>query len=432
MVAGLLLGVVLLQSILAAPWQQKASETPWVSNEESEGIKVHLYFFWTETCPHCRDAQPFVKSLTHTMPWLSVHSLPLTGNKLNVRRYIDMAAALGEEARSVPAFLFCDQIVVGYDDEIHTGRFLTQKLQQCYQAALSDQRNDDAVVPLITGPQTVPLNIPLYHDFDIHHLSLPVLTVVLAGLDSFNPCAFFVLLALLSLLVHARSRARMVVIGGIFVFFSGFIYFLFMAAWLNLFLVIGQLAWVTVAAGCLAIVLAIINIKDYFWFGHGVSLSIPEHAKPGLFQRMRALLQANNWVALMVGTVTLAIAANSYELLCTAGFPMAFTRTLTLHELAPAVYYLYLLLYALVYIVPLFIIVMVFTLTLGARKLTEKEGRILKLLSGVMMAELGIVLIVVPEVISHVLTAVALLTVAVIVTYLVVRFNQAKISATPR
>lgn len=423
----LLLGVVLSKEILAVPVDKNGSGIKWLSDEESEGVKVHLYFFWTETCPHCQLAQPFVASLAETQSWLSVHSLPLMKNRANVSRYIEMAAALGEEARSVPAFLFCGQMMVGYDNESSTGRVLKERLQQCYQTAIGHERKDDVTVA-VTGTQSVALNIPFLSDIDIRSLSLPVLTVVLAGLDSFNPCAFFVLLALLSLLVHARSRARMLVIGGIFVFFSGFIYYLFMAAWLNLFLVIGQLAWVTLAAGALAMVLAVINIKDYFWFGQGVSLSIPDRAKPGLFQRMRDLLQADNWSTMVVGAVTLAVAANSYELLCTAGFPMTFTRVLTLHELLPTTYYLYLLLYTLIYIVPLFIIVMLFTLTLGARKLSENEGRILKLLSGVMMAELGVVLIIVPEAMSNVLTAVGLLAGAGIGAYVIVRFQRIKAS----
>ena len=49
---------------------------------------------------------------------------------------------------------------------------------------------------------------------DARAFSLPALTLVLAGMDAFNPCAFFVLLFLLSLLVHARSRTRMAIIGG--------------------------------------------------------------------------------------------------------------------------------------------------------------------------------------------------------------------------
>ena len=90
----------------------------------------------------------------------------------------------------------------------------------------------------------------------------------------------------------------------------------------------------------------------------------------------------------------LALAANMYELLCTAGFPMVYTRTLTLHGLESSTYYLYLALYNLIYVIPLIIIVGVFTLTLGARKLTVNQGRLLKLLSGLMMLELVTALVV--------------------------------------
>ena len=120
--------------------------------------------------------------------------------------------------------------------------------------------------------------------------------------------------------------------------------------------------------------------------------------------------------SILVGTITLAIAANAYELLCTAGFPMVFTRILTLHQLSPAAHYVYLGLYNVVYILPLLAIVVMFVVTLGARKLSEDEGQVLKLLSGLMMFGLGIVLFVAPDLLSQPLIAVALMVAALIVT----------------
>src|SRR4030043_88063 len=114
---------------------------------------------------------------------------------------------------------------------------------------------------------------------DASEMSLPVITLVIAGLDSFNPCAFFVLFSLLGLLIHARSRRKMLLVGSIFVFFSGFIYFIFMAAWLNLFLFMGQVQMITKVAGLTAVLIAAINIKDFFLFKKGVSLTIPDNAK---------------------------------------------------------------------------------------------------------------------------------------------------------
>jgi hypothetical protein len=251
--------------------------------------------------------------------------------------------------------------------------------------------------------------VPFLGTLDVSELSLPFMTVVIAGLDSFNPCAFFVLLFLLSLLIHARSRKRMLFIGGIFVFFSGLIYFLFMAAWLNLFLVIGQIAAITAVGGAVAVLIGVINVKDFFLFKQGVSLVIPESAKPKLFERMRGLLRAPTLPAMITGTVVLAVSANVYELLCTAGFPMVYTRALTLHNLTTFEYYRYLVLYNVVYVVPLAVIVAVITVTLGARKLTEWQGRQLKLLSGLMMLSLGGVLIIEPALLNNVLSSVVML-----------------------
>lgn len=173
------------------------------------------------------------------------------------------------------------------------------------------------------GPEVV---VPMFGKVGADTWSLPVLTLVLAGVDAFNPCAFFILLFLLSLLVHARSRARMLAVGGTFVLISGVAYFAFMAAWLNVFLIAGEMRVVTLGAGLLALTIGAINVKDYFWFKAGVSLSIPESAKPGLFKRMRTVAMAGSMGPMLASTVLLAIVANSYELLCTAGFPMVYTR----------------------------------------------------------------------------------------------------------
>lgn len=216
----------------------------------------------------------------------------------------------------------------------------------------------------------------------------------------------------------------MALIGGIFVFFSGAIYFLFMAAWLNLFLYLGELQLITLIAGCIAVIIAAVNIKDYFWFKRGFSLSIADDEKPKLVDRMRQLLRLDSIVTVVIATVILAIVANSYELLCTAGFPMVYTRILTLASLPIESYYLYLMFYNLIYILPLLAIVTLFTIKLGSRKLSEHEGMVLKLLSGVMMLLLGSMLIVSPQLLNNVVAAAAILVIAISVTWLIVKLTN--------
>lgn len=416
--AFLLLVSLLMPGISASqPWDPEAL---WYSQDDAGNVKINLHFFWSKKCPHCRNALPFVESLSTKHPWLQVHVLELTEHKENVQKYIAMAAMLGEEARSVPAFFWCGQMSVGYDNEQGVGQTILDQLKSCRQRIINE--ND------FTASQTTTANseitVPILGSLDLQRFSLPTYTVILAGLDAFNPCAFFVLLFLLSLLVHAKNRKKMLLIGGIFVFFSGLLYFLFMAAWLNVFLLIGQINAITYIAGSVAVLMALINIKDYFWFKQGVSLSIPDNARTGLFARMRKIVNSDNSTAMVFAAMGLAAFANIYEFLCTAGFPMVFTRMLTLNNLSQASHYFYLILYNLIYIIPLLTIVILFSITLGAKKLQEKQGKILKLLSGMMMLYLGLLLLLKPNWLNNAGIAVLLLLFALFSTFIVITLER--------
>ena len=223
----------------------------------------------------------------------------------------------------------------------------------------------------------------------------------------------------------------MFIVGGVFVLFSGLMYFLFMAAWLNVFLMIGKINTITIAAGLLAMGIALLNIKDYFWFKQGLSLSIPDGAKPSLYQRMRNLVNADNMPAMLVATMGLAAFANLYEFLCTAGFPMVYTRILTMEELPSLTYYLYLVFYNVIYIIPLLVIVIVFTLSFGAKKLQEEQGKQLKLVSGMMMLYMGLVLVFMPDWLNNILAAFGLLVIALLSSYVIISITRSRAHSLP-
>ncbi|HUW25955.1 MAG TPA: hypothetical protein VMW07_05450 [Gallionella sp.] len=402
------------------------ADDPWIVTGANGQPQVQLYFFWSLTCPHCSAAHPYVTAIPVARPWVELHELGLSNNPDNMRRFQEIIKQGGmEEIAGVPAFLFCGEMYFGWESDATTGTQLRERLDACHTRILSGKSaTADSVPAAITTGDTI--NVPFVGSVDAATLSLPALTLVLAGLDAFNPCAFFVLLFLLSMMAHQKSRSRMLAIGGIFVTVSGLMYFAFMAAWLNVFQIFGHLAWVTLAAGALAVLVGAVNVKDFFWFEKGVTLSISEAKKPDIFRRTRAILAADRLPTMLAATVFLAVAANFYELLCTAGFPMVYTRILTLADLAPPTRYAWLAAYNLIYVVPLAAIVVVFARTLGARKLTEREGRLLKLMSGMMMLELGALLLAAPERIGQVGIAFGLMAVAVLVTFIAAKLTRSR------
>lgn len=375
-----------------------------------------IYFFWGNGCPHCAHEKEFLAAIKKRYPEIVIESYEVWQNSANAGFFSQMTKSAGIKSTGVPVTFIDRRVFVGFSEREKTD--MERTILNCLDRKCVDPA--DRLTQFMEQETEKTVTLPLLGVIDQSRASLPMIAVVLGGLDSFNPCAFFVLFFLLSLLVHARSRARMIIIGGTFVLFSGIIYFLFMAAWLNLFMLAGNLSAITLTAGVVSLIVAALNIKDFFFFKKGVSLSIPERAKPRLFERMRNLLKSTSLASMLGGTMVLALAANTYELLCTAGFPMVFTRILTLHNLSPTTYYLYLGLYNLVYIIPLSIIVAAFTITLGARKLTEWQGRKLKLMSGLMMLFLGAILAIKPALLNNVLASVGTLGAAIALSWLVV------------
>lgn len=403
-----LITVFLALTILSMSVSAEATILP-SSRPSNETVTLHL--FWREGCPHCAAEKEFLKDVQARHPELEV-ALYEVGDQGNRRLFEEFAKKANCSTQYVPATFIGPRFIGGFDNSYLIGA----KIESAVEDEITCMRDPQACK---RPTEDNSICLPIIGTVDPEDVSLPVFTVILGALDSFNPCAFFVLFFLLSLMVHAQSRARMLIIGGVFVFFSGFIYFLFMAAWLNTFLLIGQAQFITFAAGLVALVVAALNIKDYLYFGQGPSLSISDEAKTKLFAKMRNLVKATELSSMIAGTALLAVAANTYELLCTAGFPVVYTRVLTLSHLPSSDYYLYLALYNIVYVIPLTVIVVFFTWTLGRRKLTETEGRILKLLSGVMMLSLGLILVFAPNLLNNLLAAAGILVVSALVTALI-------------
>tara|TARA_R110002095_G_scaffold214531_1_gene206707 strand:+ start:20233 stop:21441 length:1209 start_codon:yes stop_codon:yes gene_type:complete len=237
------------------------------------------------------------------------------------------------------------------------------------------------------------ISVPVLGELSRSRLGMPAFTFLIGLVDGFNPCAMWVLLFLLSVLVNLRSRAKILAVAGTFIIISGLAYFAFMAAWLNVFLLVGYLPKVQLTLGIFAVLIGTIHVKDFFAFKKGFSLSIPEWAKPGIYARVRRIVTAENLTGAILGAAILAVLVNIIELLCTAGLPALYTQVLTMQNYPAWKSYSYLGLYILAYMLDDTIMVTIVVVTLGRHKLQEREGRYLKLISGLVILVLGLVLI---------------------------------------
>lgn len=335
--------------------------------------------FVRDGCPHCADAKAFLAQLKQERPDVEVRLHPVDTDAAARDRLTALFQAAGEWPPGVPTFVVGHRMLIGFDDAEHRGRELR------------------ALLDASDSTPAVAVDSPVSGGLSVARLGLPAFTLALGLLDGFNPCAMWVLLFLLSLLVRLRDRRRMALIAGTFVLTSGAIYYAFMAAWLNVFLAVGFSEPVRVGLALLALAIGALNVKDIVAPGRGPSLSIPASARPGLVARMARLRDAPALPAMLTGVAALAIVVNLVELLCTAGLPAVYTAVLTQQGLSPAAHYGYLGLYIVGYIADDSVMVGIAVLALGSGKLGERGGQALKLLSGVVMLVLGVVLLLRPK-----------------------------------
>ena len=265
------------------------------------------------------------------------------------------------------------------------------------------------------------IELPIIGKIKTEKLSLPTLTFLIALADGFNPCAFFVLTFLLAALISLTgARKKILLVGGIFIFFSALFYFLFMSVLLNVFKLGREISVLTLIAGAIAVFAGIVNIKDYFFFQKGISLTLPKSRKERFLARVKNLGLAKSALALIIGTMVIAATVSIYELLCTFGFPMIYARILTLKELPSLEYYLYLIFYNLIYVIPLAVIVLIFAITLGRKTFPQIWVKRLKLISGFMILSLGLILILKPKLLESIFTAFGVLVGAIIISGLII------------
>ena len=359
--------------------------------------------FVREGCPHCAKAEEFLAVLARERPGLRIVIRDVLKEPEALARLQEIAKAQNASTARVPAFFVGGQLIMGFSEEASTDKLIRSALAGQAVKPGGDAAGSTSCAAQEASTCRMETEAPANGGFEVTVLGrtvtlddvgLPAFTFIMGLLDGLNPCSMWVLILMISLLATLNDRRRMLAIAGTFVLVQGIAYFVFMAAWLNLFLLIGLSRASQVAVALIAIVAGAINLKDYVAPGRGFSLSISDKHKPGIYARMRGILHAESLPAAIVGVIVLGLLVQVVEFMCTSGFPALFTRILTLRNLEPASYYGYLLLYDLAYMLDDVIVLAIGVTTLSNRRLQEKEGRLLKLLSGLVMVALGIYLLV--------------------------------------
>jgi len=391
----------------------------FVFGQDKAPESVELYFFYGSTCPVCKKVDSLLEEFKIEYPSLKINSYEVFNNRENAKFFLQLLEACGEKkVVKVPVVFMGNEIIRGYLSDEITGKAIENAIKNCLEKECPnplDKINkcdlceclDDEELCECDEPCACKENIkdeqiidyPFIGKINLSKMSLPVLTVIVAALDGFNPCAMWVLLFLIALLINVKSRKKMWMIGGTFIAVSGIVYYLLLAAWLNLFLAISYVSITRIIIGFFAVILGFYQIKNFIVFKPGVCKVAPLGGKINerLSEKAKQVVQSTALPATFIGIIILALGVNLVEFFCSAGLPAIYTNVLSLSQLNPLTYYLYLLFYTVIFMLDDMIIFSIAIITLSKIGFTEKYTKWSMLIGGSLILILGLLLIFKPD-----------------------------------
>ena len=379
---------------------------------------VNMYFFYGDGCPHCAKEEIFLDRLEKENEMVNVERSETWRNRDNANLLKEVSQKLNIKVTGVPVLIIGDEAIIGYysdettgleirsvvnkyietgcEDEVKAFVDNTYQVNECeYDCSGEKECEHDCdckadIIKIDNSNKSITL--PFLGEIDIKNFSLPVLTFVIAATDGFNPCAMWVLLFLISLLLGMKDKKRMWILGMAFIVSSGLVYFFFLSAWLNLFLFLGFVFWIRVTIGVVALLSGSYHLKEA-WDNRDGCKVIKGGKRKKIFEKLRNVVNEKSFFLAFGGIVLLAVAVNFVELVCSAGLPAVYTQVLSASSLPPWQYYTYLVFYVVIFMLDDMLIFFIAMKTLKMKGLSSKYTQWAQWIGGIVMLILGILLI---------------------------------------
>ncbi len=397
------------------------------NGEEIQNPELCIHVFLDGNCVQCQNIENYLEEINEKYN-IQIKKYNVNGEE-NRSLFQEFKENYGLKADLYPTLFIGEKYIIG-EQPIKTA--LQGEVEKCINEGCACPLSKvKPFTPITSKPEDVTsdeqqtVEIPLIGEVDLSSMSLVVVTALIAFVDGFNPCSLWVLTFLLGIVIYTRSRKKIFLVGTTFLLVTTLAYGLFMTGLVNVFSYVGYTFWIKLAVSLIALVFAVVNIKDYFWYKKGISFTISDKHKPKLFKKVRNIMDPNkSTLSMMIATALMALGIVLIELPCTAGFPMIWTNILAENNVVGGAFFSLLALYLIIYLIDELIVFTTATITLRASKFEEKHGRILKLVGGVIMLALAVSLIFFPDVMNSILGSIYVFGIAILVSFIIIWLHR--------
>jgi cytochrome c biogenesis protein CcdA len=377
----------------------------------SETVRIEV--FERENCGHCRDEKAFLNQLQKERGDLIVvfHNISEPDHKKHFIQLVEL-----ENLPKVTPITIIDGVILqGFDTDKTTGQKIRAfvdnakgKKQYTFQEFIAaggsrEIEKTDATCNIegedigCAAPEAdYWVTIPFIGPVNVAKYSLPVLSVILGFVDGFNPCAMWVLVLFLTILMEAGSRRRMFEMAGLFIVAEAVMYYLILSVWMTTWDFVGLddvvtpiVGFVAVCAGCFFL---------YQFYKADTTCKVGNlQSKRKTVEKIKHYATAPMTIITALGILGLALSVNIIEFACSVGIPQTYTKILDLNQLSWAGKQIYNAIYILMYMID---DIAVFALALYSFDkiglTTHKYTRASHLIGGTLMIVLGLILLINP------------------------------------
>lgn len=371
---------------------------------------VILYFFHGDGCPHCREETKFLKRMSKKYSYLKIVKYEVWYNEENSTLLDKVFDAYKISVPGVPTTIIGDTFISGYDDTIG------EKIERAIEY-YSSHKSDDYVSKIKDGTFNVEdfpkengflkqeelsdkemsFKLPFFGKINLKSASLTTAAVIIGLIDGFNPCAMWILLFLISVLMGMKDKKRMWVLGITFLLTSALVYLGIMLSWIEIVVKITTVIWIRNIIAIVALIGGVINLKSFIKSNDSGCEVVDDKKRKKIFQKIRKFTSEKSFILAIIGIMGLAVSVNLVELACSAGLPIVFSELLALNHTSSIMRFFYTLLYVFFFLLDDLVVFFIAMFTMKVTGISSKYNKYSHLIGGVIMVLVGILLLFKPE-----------------------------------
>lgn len=377
----------------------------------AEEKEMHIYLFYGDGCPHCAKEEKFLDSYLKNKPFIKLHKYELWKHSENGKLYDEVHKLLKDDGDGIPYLVIGNNSITGFDEN-STPDSIRSTIQYyrntdykdivgIYLGVVDENETGNNNTSIENGNvkyEETSVVIPILGKKDIKEVSILLSTVIIGLVDGFNPCAMWILIFLISMLLGMKNKKRMWALGITFLVSSAAVYFLFLVSWLKLAIFLDKVSYIRLGIAMVAVIFGCVSILRFVNRKEDDGCEVVDTKnRKRIINAIKKIVKEKSFILALLGIILLAASVNVVELLCSLGLPVMFTQILAVNEVSNTMQIVYSLVYILFFLIDDIIIFVIAMKTLEIKVISNKYGKYSHLIGGLIMLIIGLLLIFKPE-----------------------------------